>query len=242
MTMNALVLLTALQGHVAARDSAGSVPTIIVEAPSIWPGVVIGGLTLVVLALQWWVFRRQAKLMERQGEIMAAQRVTLGEQHALAEQQMRWRRDEAIGTFYRLAFDLAEEFRKANVPPTVVISADFGTHPRQMLREASRLFAPLGPSFVQAANQAALRLDEYFSAVEAYNRDPHGREGAGRLGTVQALRQQVGGDLDAANSAIPQESRWKYASGRDYNFHTLCSPPPGFPFSPEGPESLVSAP
>ena len=30
-----------------------------------WSDVVLGGLTLVVLVLQWWVFRRQARLMER---------------------------------------------------------------------------------------------------------------------------------------------------------------------------------
>jgi len=74
--------------------------------------------------------------MESQGEIMAAQQTTLKEQHALAEQQMRWRRDEAIGTFFRLAHDLVGEFRKANVLPLTTVPADFNTHPRQVLREA----------------------------------------------------------------------------------------------------------
>src|SRR5437667_6178303 len=109
-----------------------------------WSNVVLGGLTLVVLVLQWWVFRRQAKLMERQGEIMAAQEATLTEQRELSEQQMRWRRDEAIGTFYGLAHDLVAEFRNANVLPMTKIAADFSTHPRQVLREASRVFAPSG--------------------------------------------------------------------------------------------------
>src|SRR2546425_2396956 len=97
------------------------------EAVSPWPGVVLGSLTLVVLVLQWWVFRRQAKLMERQGEIMAAQQVTLTEQRALSEQQMRWRRDEAIGTFYRLAHDLVAGFKEANVLPTTKVAADLST-------------------------------------------------------------------------------------------------------------------
>ena len=61
-----------------------STPSVVVEASSPCPGLVVGGLTLVVLVLQWWVFRRQARLMERQGEIMAAQQATLKEQHALA--------------------------------------------------------------------------------------------------------------------------------------------------------------
>src|SRR5437867_2215105 len=137
-----------------------------------WSNVVLGGLTLVVLVLQWWVFRRQAKLMERQGEIMAAQEATLTEQRELSEQQMRWRRDEAIGTFYRLAHDLVAEFRKANVLPMTKIAADFSTHPRQVLREASRVFAPLGNDFVFSSNEIAMRLDQYFMEVEAYNSHP----------------------------------------------------------------------
>jgi hypothetical protein len=189
--------------------------------------VVLGGLTLVVLVLQWRVFRRQATLMERQGEIMAAQEATLKEQHALAEEQMRWRRDEAIGTFYRLAHDLVAEFRKANVLPMVAIPADFGTHPRQVLREASRVFAPLGNDFIFTANEVAMRLDQYFETVEEYNSDPRGRGGANRLISVQASREQVGRNLDRASRLISDEFRWKYADGKDYDFRALCAAPPG---------------
>jgi hypothetical protein len=192
-----------------------------------WVGVILGSLTLVVLVLQWWVFRRQAGLMERQGEIMAAQQATLKEQHALAEEQMRWRRDEAIGTFYRLAHDLVAEFKKANVLPMLKIPADFGTHPRQVLREASRVFAPLGNQFIFSANEAAMRLDQYFSEVEAYNADPRGRDGANRLMSVQASREQVGRNLDRASRLISNEHRWKYADGKEYDFRALCSLPPG---------------
>src|SRR5439155_15067925 len=192
-----------------------------------WSNVVLGGLTLVVLVLQWWVFRRQAKLMERQGEIMAAQQATLKDQQALAEEQMRWRRDEAIGTFYRLAHDLVAEFRKANALPMVTIPADFGTHPRQVLREASRVFAPLGNDFIFTANEVAMRLDQYFTEVEAYNGDPRGRDGADRLMSVQASRDQVGRNLDRASRFTSNERRWKYADGKEYDFRALCSPPPG---------------
>ena len=204
-----------------------------------WSDVVLGGLTLVVLVLQWWVFRRQANLMDRQGEIMAAQQVTFTEQRALSEQQMRWRRDEAIGTFYRLAHDLVAEFRKANVLTTTKVAADFSTHPRQVLREASRVFAPLGNDFIFSANETAMRLDQYFAEVEAYNSDPRGRDGADRLMSVQASREQVGRNLDRASRLISDELRWKYGDGKDYDFRVLCSPPPGFPLGPS--DSLVSA-
>ncbi len=140
---------------------------------------------------------------------------------------MRWRRDEAIGTFYRLAQDLVQEFKKANVLPLSKIPADFGTHPRQVLREASRVFAPLGNDFIFSANEAALRLDEYFETVEAYNGDPRGRDGADRLMSVQTSREQVGRNLDRASLLISDDLRWKYADGKDHDFGVLCAPPPG---------------
>lgn len=192
-----------------------------------WSSVIFGGLTLVVLVLQWWVFRRQAKLMERQGEILAAQQSTLKEQHALAAEQMRWRRDEAIGTFYRLAHDLVAELRKANVLPLSAIPADFNTHPRQLLREASRVFAPLGNEFVFSVNELGMRLDQYFEAVEQYNPRQRTREGADMLVTVQSHREQIGRNLDRASRLIPDQLRWKYSDGKEYDFQKLCSPPPG---------------
>jgi hypothetical protein len=189
--------------------------------------MMVAVLTLAVLIGQLVVFWRQARLMERQSDIMAAQLATLKEQHSLAERQTQWRRDEAIGTFYRLAHDLVAEFRKATVLPSTPIPADYGTHPRLMLREASRLFAPLGTAFVLAVNGAALRLDDYFSAVETYNRNPLGRDGAARWQTAQTLREQVGADLDEASRHVPPELRWRYSDGTDYNFKKLSSLPPG---------------
>jgi hypothetical protein len=182
--------------------------------------VVIGVLTLAVLVGQLVVFWRQAEIMKSQTELLKSQ-------HELAQLQAEWRRDEALGTFYRLAHDLVAEFRKATVLPTVEIPADFGTHPRQMLREASRLFAPLGRELIFEANAAALRLDDYFTAVVAYNADPRGRDGAARWQTVQDMREQVGRDLDRANSHISPELRWRYGDGTDYDFRKLCSFPPG---------------
>ena len=159
---------------------------------------------------------------------MARQTDILDRQTTLAAQQAEWRVGEAVGTFVRLAHDLMMEFKKANVLPMMTIEADFGTHPRQMLREASRLFAPLGPQFLIAANQAAMRLDEYFLAVQAYNENRSSRADRSRYDTVQSLRGRVGGDLDQANSAIPKLSRWTYGDGSDYQFRSLCSLPPGF--------------
>lgn len=188
-------------------------PTVNVEAPSQVPVVVIGVATLFLLGVQLWIMARQTGILDRQT--------------ALAAQQADWRRDEAVGTFYRLAFDLVEEFRKANRLPLSTIEANPDTHPRQMLREASRVFAPLGNDFIFSANEVAMRLDDYFSAVEDYNRHHRRREGAEQLLSVQALREQVGLNLDRASHLITGNLRWTYADGTDYDFRALCSPPKG---------------
>jgi len=174
----------------------------------------IGELTLAVLFGQLVVFGLQLLVFWKQVQ--------------LGRMESEWRRIEAVGTFYRLANDLVAEFAKANQLPMAEIKADFGTHPRQMLREASRVFAPLGTRFVSATNLAGKHLDEYFSAVLAYNQAPRGRDGAARLETVQSLRERVGEDLHWANDAIPKGSRWVGADGLDFDFRALCSLPPDF--------------
>jgi hypothetical protein len=202
-------------------------PTVIVQAPSDTPTIVLGILGALLLAAQLWIMKRQTEAMDKQTTLLA-------KQTALEEQQAAWRRDEAVGTFYRMAFDLAEEFRKANVSSFDSIPANYDTHPRQVLRHASAVFAPLGNGFVMAANQAGMRLDDYFIAVERYNK-PF-RQMAKRDGDlsgedqedynmVQSVRGIVGGDLDLANHQIPAELRWKYSSGKDYSFRTVCSQP-----------------
>jgi hypothetical protein len=130
-----------------------------------------------------------------------------------------------------MAFDLVDEFRKANVQSGQVIQANYETDPRQVLRQASTVYAPLGNSMLIAANQAGLRLDEYFSEVESYNISATGgatdiSDIRGRYNSVQSLRAIVGGDLDLANGQIPVELRWKYSDGKEYVFRTLCAKPP----------------
>ena len=99
-----------------------------------------------------------------------------------------------------MAFDLAEEFRKANLSAYDLVPVNYDTHPRQVLRQASVVFAPLGNAFVMAANQAGMRLDEYFLAVERYNapfrqhvrRDDFSAENQEAYNTVQSFRAIVG--------------------------------------------------
>jgi hypothetical protein len=85
-----------------------------------------------------------------------------------------------------------------------------------------------------AANQAGMRLDKYFLAVEQYNkpfRQEVKRQGDVSLenqseySTVQSFRGIVGGDLDLANGQIPADLRWKYSNGKDYSFRDMCSLP-----------------
>lgn len=209
-------------------------PTVTVEAQSQLPAIFLGVAGLVLVWLQLRFLNRQTALSDRQttlqheqNELMSRQTTLLDRQTAIAAREAESRIVEAVGTFVRLAFDLAAEFRKANVLPGVQVMADYNSHPRASLREASRLFAPLGNAFVIAANQTAMRLDDYFTAVNAYNSDVRGREGAAKLEYVQHLREQVGRDLDQANQAIPDTNRWHYDNGKDYDFRARCSFPPG---------------
>jgi hypothetical protein len=93
-------------GGVTARAVADSTaaltPMIAPDAPTIWPGLVIGILTLAVLVGQLLVFQRQASIMQSQAEtsatqvrLMEAQAELLKSQHDLANLQFEWRRDEA---------------------------------------------------------------------------------------------------------------------------------------------------
>ena len=205
---------------------------IIVEAPNQVPAVVLGILGLVLVGLQVWLMRRQTGIMVRQTSATETQSTLLGKQTALGEQQAEWRRDEAIGTFYRLAFDLVGEFNKANELPGTPLPVDFGSHPRQVLREASRLFAPLGTDVTRRLNAAALELDNYFTAVAAYNRASSGRAGAALWTAVQESRLRVGDLLDDANAAIPESLRWNPKNGEGQHFfREMYSPPSALGFT-----------
>src|SRR5207247_2414035 len=140
--------------HDTVRVIVQPPPTVNVAAPSQMPGVAFGIVGALLLAMQLWIMARQTNAMNRQT--------------ALLDQQAAWRRDEAIGTCYRIAFDLVDELDKANKMTGTPIPANYNTHPRQMLREAARLFAPLGPPFVFAATETVMALEQYFVAVEAY--------------------------------------------------------------------------
>lgn len=196
-------------------------PNVTVDAPSEWPTIVLGVIGAVLLWSQIRIMNRQTQIMDKQT--------------ALAEQQAAWRRDEAIGTFYRMAFDLVEEFKKANVGVFAPVTANYEAHPRQQLRQASALFAPLGNEVVMAVNAAGMQLDEYYEAVEGYNKsfvsrpierreklEPGDQE---RYNLVQSWRRSVGGHLDLANRQIPQDLRWKYTSGDEYQFQRDCAMP-----------------
>jgi hypothetical protein len=208
---------------------------VMVEAQSQLPAIILGVLGLILVGFQVAIMRKQSAIMARQTEAMNTQGELMAKQNALADEQATWRRNEAIGTFYRMAFDLAEEFRKANyVGFFECVPANYDTHPRQVLRQASAMFVPLGNAFVMAANQAGLRLDEYFSAVEYHNKTVAPLEGARGVipnvdlttyNSVQSMREIVGGDLDLANGRIPPELRWKYDNGKDYSFRQMCGKP-----------------
>ena len=203
-------------------------PVVNVAAPSQTPAVVFGIVGALLLAMQLWIMARQTNAMNRQT--------------ALLDQEATWRRNEALGTFYRIAFDLVDEFHKANVMTGTPIPANYDAHPRQMLREASRLFAPLGSAAVFAAAETAMALEDYFVALEAYNRRPGGRDGADRWHAVQASRRQVGIHLDETNLRIPDAIRWKYGDGKQYEFRRLCSMPPGLATAIGGPTEEYASP
>ncbi len=206
-----------------------------VEAPSQLSSIVLGIVGAFLLGLQVWIMLRQTDAMNRQTALSVKQTELQGKQTALQEQQATARRDEAIGTFYRIAFDLVDEFRKANVMTGTPIPANSDTHPRQMLREAARLFAPLGNAFVLAATETAYALERYFVDVEAYNQRPGGRDGADRWHAVQKAREQVGIRLDMTNLHIEDGLRRKYDSGKEYDFRLLCPMPPGIAKAIGGP-------
>jgi len=189
-----------------------------VEAPSDLPTIVLGIVGAVLLLTQLWIMKRQTDAMDRQTTLLARQT-------ALSEQQSELQRNEAVYTFYRVAHDIAIEFRKATALPSTPIPANYETHPRQVLRDAGRLFAPLGSQFVLAVSAVALYLDTYFEDVLTYNEPPKGKDGAERWYAVQRDREQVGRNLDEAKLLIPSELRWKYHDGKDHPFKKLCSLP-----------------
>jgi len=184
---------------------------------------------LAVFVGQLWVFNRQKEIMAGQTALMTTQQDTTRAQLELLRRQADVERDSAIGTFYRLAFDLAAEFAKINDATMLKakLGVDYGTHPRQVLREASSRFAALGNTFVMALNQVGLALDEYFllalrfDAVESLSHDKQEC-----LNGMTDLRRHVGAALDQANRQIPDGLRWTDGTGDEFNFTRRLSVPP----------------
>jgi hypothetical protein len=180
----------------------------------------ITGLTLIVLIVQAFVFWKQL-------DVMAMQKDIYGGQLRLQQQQMDWRRTEATGAFYRLAFDLVTELKKANQSASGdLVYADIDTPLRQELRNAGQVFAPLGDAVVQALTHLGGALEDYFDALHRYNmKPPLPRSVAPERDEVDALRARIGDDLDHAHMSIPSELRWKQTGGGRPVFHLLCSRP-----------------
>jgi hypothetical protein len=82
-------------------------PNVTIESPSDLPTMVLGIVGAILLAFQLRVMGRQTSLMSRQTDAMKTQGELMAKQTALGEQQATWQRDEAIGTFYRIATTLA---------------------------------------------------------------------------------------------------------------------------------------
>ena len=100
---------------------------------------------------------------EQTGRIAETQAQIAGRQIQLAEETRRERVREAVGRFYRMAFDLTSELGKVDeireLGPD--LGANYEAHPRKVLRDASREFAPLGDEAVRLLNQLGMGLDEY---------------------------------------------------------------------------------
>jgi hypothetical protein len=185
----------------------------------------IGIATIILLIIQSWIFVRQVKIMKEQEQASRAQMT-------VSQQQMDWRRDEAIGTFYRLAFDLVSKLSKSNGIDRLqnaIIQVDYNAAPRQVLRTASREFAPLGNSAIMALNQVGLQLDEYYAAVRDYGYTRPVEEVQPIYNRINSLRQEIGTNLDLANRQIIQALRWKDLQGKEFNFTAQCSNPRTLP-------------
>ncbi len=109
----------------------------------------VGLATLAILGGQLVVFIGQLVVFRRQLSVMRDQKTVAQGQRELLQTQLDWRRDEAIGLFYQLAFGLRDEVREADDMP----NKPFNFHPgsfRTALDGAPHTFAPLGNSAIMA--------------------------------------------------------------------------------------------
>ena len=185
-------------------------PTVVVEAPSQWPAVVLGVFGLVLLGVQLWIMWRQSGIMGQQTKAMEAQSALLAKQTALGEQQAKWQRAEAVGAFHRLISDLAAELSLAvNIRASRTVPVESNPHPRQVLRDAPRTFAPLGSSVFILLNQIGFGLDRYYDALAAYNRGLLIPDVDVNLRAAEQWRKNIGVNVDKVSAELRQQNLGK---------------------------------
>ena len=137
------------------------------------------------------------------------------------------RQTEAVGSFYRLAYDIVDEFRKADAIADAgdSLSVNFEAHPRQVLRGASHVFSPLGNHAVMALNQVGRGLDIYFEQVQRWNVLGVQNRILPRRQSINEARRRVGEQLDSAHLKIPERLRYSWVGADQDVFTELCSHP-----------------
>jgi len=169
-------------------------------------GLLLAGLTLAAIVWQAVIYSRQATLMK-----------------TAQDERVR----AAASTLYRAAYDLVDEFRKADgiAVGGGALPVNFETHPRQLMRTAGQIFAPLSNQAVAAVNQAARGVDVYFEQVAAWNAHiPENRDGV-RLRSINLARRNVGVELDRAQDQLTAELRAVSPTGHQPLFRELCAHP-----------------
>lgn len=163
---------------------------------SAWPAILIGALTLLVLGAQLLVFHRQQRIMDRQATIA-------DEQRSFLEQQAKVVHDQAMGSLHRISHSLTYFLGDSwHDDPRKPVRTDIGDDIVATLRDAPRLFAPLGLETIAYVNEMSLSLRYYIEAATMYNQKI-GQPVAGfYLKTVQSTRESMCLDLDAIHRLV----------------------------------------
>ena len=175
-------------------------------------GVALSFATVMVLFGQKRIGERQARIAQEQTEIAKRQ-------IALQEESRRERLREAIGRFCRTAHDLASELKKADHIDELgeEVGVDWKAHPRQVLRNASLEFAPLGDRAVQWLNELGAELDRYYEDASSWNADNRDYRGTALIVRIDEHRRRIGTLLDRINGEIPLELRdLQYGGGDEF--------------------------
>ncbi len=175
-------------------------PTIVVD----WPTVVLGIVGLVLVFLQMRIMRTQTRIMGGQTDAMNTQSALMAKQTALEEQQAEWQRAEAAAALHRLLSDLAAELsHSVGVHANQPVPVEANPHPRQLLRDAPRVFAPLGASITVLLNEVGFALDRYYDALTAYNKNGVMIPDVDvNLGAAVEWRRHIGAKMDKTSSQL----------------------------------------